>query len=209
MAQICPTITAFDTASFQSQLVLVSSFAKRLHIDIMDGEFAPTMSPRLEELQVTTDAVVDIHVMYQRPQAIMPDLIALRPNLVIVHAESDADIPLFATRMREHNIQTGLALLPETSVATVAYLVPHIQHVLIFGGHLGYHGGQADLQQLHKIKELHVLSKTLEYGWDGGANLENVTHLAEAGIDVINIGGCIHQSDKPVDTYNALVRLVA
>jgi ribulose-phosphate 3-epimerase len=209
MTHICPTVTAFEVATFQEQLTLVTSFADRIHIDIMDGDFTPTVSPKLTEVSVQTDKIVDVHVMYKNPQEIIHDLIALTPNLVIIHAESTADIPAFAAKMREYNIQTGVAILPETTIDEVAYLFPHIQHLLIFGGHLGYHGGSADLHQLEKVAQATKHSRFLEYGWDGGANLENAAILKDAGISVINVGGCIHSSENPSATYTELVQLVA
>ncbi len=209
MTHICPTVTAFDTKTFQEQLTLVTSFADRIHIDIMDGDFTPTLSPKLSEVTIKTDKKVDVHVMYRNPQEITSELIALQPNLVIIHAESNADIPAFASKMREHTIQTGIAVLPETTIDEVSYLLPHIQHVLIFGGHLGYHGGSADLQQLEKVTQAMKHSRFLEFGWDGGANLENAVQLKDTGISVINVGGCIHSSDDPNAKYNELVQLVA
>lgn len=209
MTHICPTVTAFDVATFQDQLSLVSSFADRIHIDIMDGDFTPTSSPRLSDVVIATDKKIDIHVMYKNPQHIRDEIIALKPHLVIIHAESTADIPQFAATMREYGIQTGVAILPETSIEDVAYLFPHVQHVLIFGGHLGYHGGLADLTQLKKVSDAQMHSQLLEFGWDGGANTENVTRLKEAGISVINVGGCIHSASDPAMKYQDLVKLVS
>jgi ribulose-phosphate 3-epimerase len=175
----------------------------------MDGDFTPTVSPKLSEVNIHTDKIVDVHVMYKNPQDIIDELIELKPSLVIIHAESTADIPAFAAKLREHTIQTGVAILPETTVDEVSYLFPHIQHVLIFGGHLGYHGGSADLHQLEKVAQSKQHSRFLEFGWDGGANLENAKQLKDAGISVINVGGCIHSSDNPGATYSELVQIVA
>lgn len=209
MATICPTVTAFDTETFQKQLTLVTTFADRIHIDIMDGDFTPTVSPKLSEVTVKTDKIVDVHVMYRNPQEIIDDLISLQPHLVIIHAESMADIPAFATSMREHNIKTGVAILPETTIEEVSYLFPHIQHLLIFGGHLGYHGGSADLEQLEKVTQATAHSRFLEYGWDGGANENNALTLKEAGISVINVGSCIHTANNPAEKFTELNQLVA
>jgi ribulose-phosphate 3-epimerase len=201
MATICPTVTATDVTEFEQQLDLVSSFAERIHIDVMDGDFAPTVSPKLDEIAIPDNNTVDIHIMYRHPETVIERLIALRPNLVIVHAESNLDIPKFAAQLRENGIKTGIALLSETEVASIGYLLPHVQHVLIFGGHLGYHGGTADLAQLEKVTLLKDLQPTLEIGWDGGVNLENIEQITRAGVEVINVGGAIHNSDNPETTY--------
>lgn len=209
MAIICPTITAFDVETYKTQLSLVSSFASRIHIDLMDGDFTPTYSPKTSDISLQSPVMTDIHVMFRHPESILDLLIGATPHLVTIHAECDADIPKFAAQLREHNIKTGIALLPETSVDSVAHLFPHIQHVLIFGGHLGYHGGKADLEQLTKINEIKKIHKHLEFGWDGGANRDNVLEIAQAGVDAINVGSGIHKADNPAQEYTFLTNIVS
>lgn len=207
---ICPTVTAFDVHTYREQLELVSSFAKRIHIDLMDGDFTPTMSPNPDLLWAPQDEdiEVDIHVMYRNPDSILGRLISFNPSLIIVHAESNADIPLLASKLRQHNIKTGVALLPETTSESVRYILPHTQHALIFGGHLGYHGGQADLTQLKKVAELKAMQRQLEFSWDGGANAENAAELVAAGINVVNVGSGIHKSPDPAKAYYLLNKIV-
>lgn len=205
MSCICPTVTATDVDTYRNQLVLVSSFASRIHIDLMDGDFTPTASPDPSLLWVPDGVEVDIHVMYRNPDDIIDRLISFKPSLIIVHAESNADIPLLASKLRLHNIKTGVALLPDTTSESVRYILPHTQHALIFGGHLGYHGGQADLAQLKKVAELKAMLHQLETSWDGGANIDNIEQLLAAGIDVVNVGSGIHKADDPQHAYNQLV----
>lgn len=201
MNYICPTVTAFDIDTYQAQLNRVSGFARRIHIDLMDGIFTPTSSPPADLLWVPEGVIVDIHVMYKNPASILDTLIKMHPSLIIMHAESEADIPELASKLRTQNIKTGVALLPDTTVESVRYILPHTQHALIFGGHLGYHGGQADLSQVNKAKELRSIQRQLELGWDGGANMENIDLLVQAGIQVINVGSGIHKTENPESTY--------
>jgi ribulose-phosphate 3-epimerase len=205
MNYICPTVTAFDVHEYRSQLEFVCGFAGRIHIDLMDGDFTPTASPNPDLLWVPEGVEVDIHVMYRHPEKIIERLISFHPSLIIMHAESDADIPKLASTLREHNIKTGVALLPETAVADVNYILPHVQHALIFGGHLGYHGGQAELTQLVKVDQLRQIQRQLELGWDGGANLQNMAQLLKAGINVVNVGSGIHKAEHPEQAYATMV----
>jgi ribulose-phosphate 3-epimerase len=129
--------------------------------------------------------------------------------MVIIHAEAEVDIPIFAAELRKHDIQTGLAILPETQVADIAYALPHVQHVLIFAGHLGYHGGSADISQINKITDLKQYAQTVSYGWDGGVNEDNIQLIHDAGCTVINVGSCIHAAVDPGAQYHKLVSLVS
>ena len=41
---ICPTVTAYSLEQYKQQIDLICGFANRIHIDYMDGQFAPTVS---------------------------------------------------------------------------------------------------------------------------------------------------------------------
>lgn len=210
MPKIVPTVTAEDRDRFLEQYQLVSSFADRIHLDIMDGIFAPTVSPTPDVEWFNSSALtIDIHIMHKRPELVIDQLVELKPSLIIIHAESDADVPLLATTLRSKNIKTGLAILPDTELEAVDYILPHIQHVLIFGGHLGYHGGVADLSALDKSIIISKKYKHLEIGWDGGANISNIPEMVKAGIDVVNVGGAIHGAENPQKAYLELTKLAS
>ena len=204
--QVCPTITAADQEEFNSQIEKVTGFANRIHIDLMDGVFAPSKSLPLDQVWWPEGIVVDIHVMFQNPAPLLDELIKLKPNMVIVHAEAVCDVPLFASRLREHGIKTGLALLPQTSVASVDYWLPHVQQVLIFSGNLGYQGGsKADLSLLEKVDQVKQAHKWVpEIAWDGGITDAVAPQLAEAGVDILNVGSFIHTSTNPSNAYNLI-----
>jgi ribulose-phosphate 3-epimerase len=208
MSQIVPTVTAEDIDNFIIQYKLVSSFANRIHLDIMDGKFAPTISPTPNKSWFGfKGSILDIHIMHSRPELVIDDLLELSPSLVIVHAESNTDVPLLASKLRLLNIKTGIALLPETNIDEIEYILPHVQHVLIFGGHLGFHGGVADLKMLEKAKSIKSIYKNIELSWDGGANINNIKAIVESGIDVVNVGSAIHTANNPKDAYLELSKL--
>ncbi len=99
---------------------------------------------------------------------------------------------------------SGLALLQDTSVESVSRIINKFNHILIFSGHLGYHGGQADLSLLDKVKQVRELHPQAEIGWDGGINDQNVKQLAEAGVDVLNVGGFIQKAADPVQAFKKI-----
>lgn len=204
MTIICPTVLALNKQDFANQLANVS-FAPRIQIDVMDGIFTANKSIELSEIEPIKDTVVDLHVMYQNPQDFISEYIRLKPSMVIVHAESNADIPKLASDLREQGIKTGLAMLQDTAIENIAYLFPHVQHLLIFSGNLGKFGGQADLGLLSKIEQAKKITRFLEYGWDGGANEQNVSEMSHAGVDVINVGGAIQNANDAQATYKTLM----
>lgn len=204
MTEICPTITAYDPHEYRRQMEVVQPFTKRVHIDLMDGQFAPTKSPGLNHVWWPEGMTADIHLMYQRPLAQLPLLTKLRPNLVIIHAEADVDHKHFADSLHKVGIRAGLALLQDTPVESVKSIVKSFDHVLIFSGQLGYHGGHANLALLDKVYEAKQLHPAAEIGWDGGINDRNAAPLVAGGVDALNVGGFIQGSSDPQNAYEAL-----
>ncbi len=202
---ICPTITAYDTHGYQQQMErLVKIGAKRIHIDLMDGVFAPTTSPGLDQIWWPEGMVADIHLMYQNPMATIDQLVPLHPDLVIIHQEAAVNHHEFAERVRYYNMKPGLALLPETPVEAALDSLLSFDHVLVFSGDLGRHGGRADLGLLEKVAEVHKQHPSAEIGWDGGVNDQNAAELLGGGVDVLNVGGFIHGAADPAEAYATL-----
>lgn len=204
MAVICPTITAYELNEYRRQFAVAASFAQRIHVDLMDGEFAPTKSPPLEEIQLVPYKLCDIHLMHQRPMDVLAQLIKLRPNLVIVPNEAEVHHMHFAAELHKEGIKTGLSLQPETPVHYAHQIMHSFDHVLIFSGNLGHHGGVANLDLLEKVDQIRAEHPDVEIGWDGGINANNATQLVEAGVDVLNVGGFIQRADNPAAAYVTL-----
>jgi ribulose-phosphate 3-epimerase len=201
MIIICPTILAKDETDYKNQMAKIAGFAKRIQIDLKDNKFALGESIPLEKIWWPEGIEADVHVMYESPQDYLETLIKLKPSMVIVHAESTCDIPKFASDLRLASIKTGLAILQDTKIEDVKYLFPHVQHLLIFSGDLGHFGGKADFSLTGKIAEAKAAHRYLEIGWDGGINAANSHELAEAGVDVLNVGGAIQNADDPQAAY--------
>lgn len=206
MISVCPTITAGNPDMYRQQMLRVQSFAKRLHVDLMDGAFAPTRSVSPDQVWWPGNIWTDLHVMYENPFIFTDVFVALGPALVIVHAEARGDFVSFADTLHSHGIRVGVALLPQTSPKAIFPAIEMIDHVLIFSGNLGHQGGStADLKLTGKIDELKRLKPTLEIGWDGGVNSENAPQLVRAGVEVLNVGGFIHHADSPLLAYQQIV----
>lgn len=207
-AVICPTVTAFDPHEFREQMERAAGFAERIHIDLMDGEFAPTVSPDLLQTWWPYDVIADIHLMYQRPMDHLQQLIKLKPHMVIVHNEADVHHMHFAAELHKHDIKTGLALLKDTPAEWAEQIMHSFDQVLVFSGDLGHHGGEADLALLDKVKFVKKNHPEAEIAWDGGINDQNAKALVEAGVDVLNVGGFIQKSSEPKEAYAKLKELL-
>ncbi len=206
MSIICPTVTASTPHEYREQVERLTPFAKRIHLDFMDGLFTANKSIELSKVWLPHEHKIecDLHLMYMRPDLYLNEIKHIKPSLVIVHAESQGRFMQFADRLHYLKIKIGVALLPQTPVKLIASALPDIDHVLIFSGDLGHFGGKANLALLKKAAELKLLKPDLEIGWDGGINEHNVAHLVKRGVDVLNVGGAIQRSEDPSQAYATL-----
>lgn len=204
---VCPTVTAITQAEYKAQLLRIQGFATRIHVDFMDGIFVPVTSIPVDEAWWQHGAMIDLHLMHQKPLQLLETVVRLQPHLVIVHAEAD-NVDQFLMQLDGFGIKRGLALLQDTPVSAITHLLPHLNHVLIFSGNLGHFGGEANVELLSKVQELIALKPGLEIGWDGGITDLNVRELVKGGVDVLNVGGYIQKARDPEEAYNNLVTIL-
>jgi len=206
MATVVPTIMVETVDEFREASERVAPFARRIHIDISDGEFAPAFLLEESQLYWPPEWQVDIHAMVARPSEHLPKLMEMKPSLIIIHSEVDENLVALLGRIKEAGIKAGLALLKTTVPATIADAIKIADHIMIFSGDLGKHGGTASMMQLEKVRLIKGINPQAEIGWDGGVNVENAYTLVQGGVEVLNTGGAIAGAENPAETYQALVK---
>ena len=194
---IAPAILAENAQRYKEQVDRITGFAERVHIDLTDGEFAPTFTVSIPELWAPEGWTIDIHAMVNKLDEYVPKLIALRPHLIIIHAEAEGDVLGALKEIKRSGIMAGLALLKPTVPQTVEELIKEAEHVLIFSGELGKFGGTASLMQLEKIRLVKMINPNVEIGWDGGVMVDNAYSLVQGGVNVLNVGGTIQKATDP------------
>lgn len=206
MSVIVPTIMAETIDQLREAMARLQPFARRVHVDISDGEFAPTFLLNEAQLFWPQGWEVDIHAMVARPSEHINQLIQLKPHLVIFHAEAQENLLPHFQALKTAGIQVGVALLKTTVPATVETYIKEADHVMIFSGELGKFGGTASMMQLEKVRLVKKIKPNVEIGWDGGIKIENAYTLSQGGVDVLNVGGEIAKAENPGEVYNSLVK---
>jgi ribulose-phosphate 3-epimerase len=205
MSVVVPTILSETPDDYKTSVEQLNGFAKRVHIDISDGEFAPTFTVGAAQIWWPQEWVVDIHAMVARPSEHLETLLSLKPHLIIFHAEVEEDIVPVLQHVKKFGVKAGVALLRGTVPSTVQSAIETADHVMIFSGELGKYGGIASLMQLEKVRLIRNINQGVEIGWDGGVNIENAYSISQGGVDVLNVGGTIAKAKNPEETYTALV----
>lgn len=205
MSVVAPTVLAETADDYKAQVERIHKFAERVHIDISDGEFAPTFTVGAAQIWWPQEWTVDIHAMVARPSEHLETLISLKPHMIIFHAETQEDIIPVIKQIQKFEIKAGIALQRSTVPSTVKDAIEAADHVMIFSGDLGKYGGTASLMQLEKVRLIRAIRQDIEIGWDGGVNIENAFSLAQGGVDVLNVGNTIASAAEPQTVYATLV----
>ena len=202
------SISSFELSDnpddFKMQLEKIHTFAKRVHIDLSDGTFAPTSTVDLAQIWWPQGWEVDIHAMVAQPSSYLQALINLKPHAIIFHAEVQEDLVPILQQVKQMGIKAGVALMRPTVPSNVREILEAADHVMIFSGDLGKFGGTASLMQLEKIRLIKAINNGLEIGWDGGVSIENAYSLSQGGVDVLNVGGGIQKAADPNAAYATL-----
>ena len=205
MTVIAPCITVETDDAYKQSVERLTPFAERVHIDISDGEFAPTFLDGADQLYWPEKWSDDIHAMVARPSEHVQALVAKKPHLITFHVEVQEDLLDVINFIKQQGIKAGVALQRPTVPSSVQALIEASDHVMIFSGELGHYGGVASMMQLEKVRLIRAIRPNVEIGWDGGVAVENAFTLSQGGVDVLNSGGAIAKSDDPAGVYQRLV----
>lgn len=206
MSVIAPCITVETADEYKAAVERLHPFAHRIHLDISDGEFAPTFLVDETKVWWPKEWEVDIHAMVARPAEHLKALIDLKPSLITFHVETGVDLLPIMAKIKQAGIKAGVALLKPTVPSTVSAMIQAADHVIIFSGDLGHYGGSASLMQLEKVRLVKAINPDAEIGWDGGVNVDNAYTLTQGGVDVLNVGGAIAKAEDPAIAYATLVK---
>lgn len=214
MPLIAPTITTDNMSQYVARLDDFVKWAPIIHIDICDGTLTESRTISLNQIYLPSDkefaGKIAIHLMSSNFAKWANQIVSLHPDVIFIHAtaEQSVSVKRFANFMHMMGVECGLVVGSDNDIQSIASIVPVVDRVLLFGGKLGYQGGVADLNVLHNVGAIKEIKPAMIFEYDGGANAGNVQQIAAAGIDVINVGSAISNSDNAELAYRGLVELV-
>ncbi|MBR3164266.1 hypothetical protein IKF15_03130 [Candidatus Saccharibacteria bacterium] len=201
---VAPTILTSSPAEYKEIIKRYYPFAKRVHIDISDATLAPTTTITPAHIWWPKGWTVDVHMMTATPSKYLEVLLKLHPNLVIFHAEAKEDLLPTMEKLQQSGIKVGVCIIKNIYPGNIKTILDAADHALIFSGSLGQYGGEADLLLLEKADLIQQGHPDIEIGWDGGANVDNIRHIAQGGVSVVNVGSALAKADNPQAVFEKL-----
>ncbi len=204
LTTIAPTILTSDPNEYKNVIKKYYGFAKRVHVDISDGSLTSNTTVPLAAVWWPKGWTTDIHLMSAEPSKHVDTILKLHPNLVIFHAEAREDLKPIFKKLQDNGIKAGVAIIKEIYPGSIRGVLEAADHAMIFSGTLGENGGKADLLLVEKVALIQDIKPSIEIGWDGGANKDNIHILTHGGVNVIDCGSAISKADDSAKAYNEL-----
>ena len=216
MAYLSPSILTADFSDLKTQLKkLEEGGADFVHLDIMDGSFVPNITfgqPVVRSIAKATSLPLDIHLMIVRPELCLEEFALPQTEFIVVHEEACLHLHRTIQQIKALGKKAGVALNPATSLATLDYILPELDMVLLMSVNPGF-GGQKFIEtSWQKIRELDALRKAKNPGMlielDGGVNLDNAAALKEAGVDVFVAGNAVFSAEDMAERVREFQRIL-
>jgi ribulose-phosphate 3-epimerase len=184
-----------------------------IQVDVMDGSFVPPITfgaGVVQALRRLVSLPLDVHLMIVEPERHLAVFAEAGADRLIVHQETCPHLHLVLHRIRELNIEAGVALNPGTSLSVLEEVLDLTDLIQVMTVNPGW-GGQPFLHsQLDKIRRLrHMLDERgldVPIGVDGGISPVTAPLVVSAGVTMLVAGSSIYNDKASVAENVAALR---
>ncbi len=214
--RVAPSILSADFGRLREQVgEVLAAGARVIHVDVMDGHFVPpiTVGPLvvegLAEQAREAGAMLDVHLMIERPERHVGEFVKAGADSITFHAEATPHVAYAAALVRDGGACVGVAINPATPVGALSEIGEQIDMALCMTVNPGW-GGQAfiahSLQKIPRVRA--ILAGDVAVEVDGGITTETAPQCRQAGANVFVAGSAIFGLDDPGAAYRAIAEAI-
>jgi ribulose-phosphate 3-epimerase len=206
--QIAPSILASDFSRLGEEITaVIESGADLIHIDVMDGHFAPNITigpPVVASIRSVCTVPMDVHLMISEPERYVEDFANAGADIITFHVETAKHPHRLIRQIKDLGCKAGIVLNPGTSQDEIEYLADDLDMVLIMTVNPGF-GGQAFIpEMIEKVELVRAMMGDRDVEVDGGIDAQTAAEVIEAGANILVAGSYIFNHTSYVEAIESL-----
>ena len=214
--RVAPSILSADFGRLREQVAeVLQAGARVIHVDVMDGHFVPpiTVGPLivagLAEQVRQAGAMIDVHLMIERPERQVAEFVRAGAHSVTFHAEATPHLAYAADLIRGDGACVGVAINPATPAAALGEIASALDLALCMTVNPGW-AGQAFIERsIEKIARVRaIVGDGVAVEVDGGIAPDTAARSQRAGANLFVAGSAIFDAPDPGEAYRQIAQAV-
>lgn len=203
MRKVIPSVFSTESKDYVERFNKISKISKRMHLDVMDGEFVGYKSPSLSVIK-NKDSFIDVHLMVENPVKYIKEMKKLKAKNVFIHVEINNIIENII-EIKKNGFNVGIAINPETKINDISKYIQFADLFLVMAVHPGREGQKFISNTVEKVKLLRKITDK-EIFIDGGINTETSRKFKGVNVGFVS-GSFIYNSENPKKEIKLLSKI--
>src|SRR6201987_1210952 len=179
--------------------------ADRIHVDVMDGHFAPNIAigaPIVQSLRRITRLPMETHLMITAPDSFLEEFAEAGSTAFLVHWEGNNNLHRTVQRIKDLGKRAGVVINPAIPASVLEEILPDVDQVLVMTVNPGFghqHFLQSTLPKIRRVAQIiERIRPECDLEVDGGIDEATAPLAVAAGANVLVAGSSIFATNERI-----------